>query len=143
MSIPGNMDITTRSAFAPGDPSWQSPDMLRRRAIGEVHHRSRLWPLGILQQCRRPPLIRQDTPDLTAAKRSPARRAGLFRFGLLRGCDYFQPLRSNQAFITQPPTKGSAQLAVEMNTSRVVSGRFTHSVPMIGETAAQPIAVAP
>lgn len=22
-------------AFSPGDPSWQSPDMLRRRAIGE------------------------------------------------------------------------------------------------------------
>ena len=22
-------------AFAPGDPSWQSPDMIRRRAIGE------------------------------------------------------------------------------------------------------------
>jgi len=22
-------------AFTPGDPSWQSPDMLRRRAIGE------------------------------------------------------------------------------------------------------------
>ena len=84
--------------------------------------------------------------DPTAAvecKKARLIEPGFFFSGLLRRKDYFQPFRSNQAFITQPPTKGTAQFAVEMNTSRVVSGRFTISVPTIGDKAAQPMAEAP
>jgi hypothetical protein len=32
---PGHYGYYYPQAFAPGDPSWQSPELIRRRAIGE------------------------------------------------------------------------------------------------------------